>query len=86
MVRLISDAKRFKLYHGRYASPKCRVGDWLPDEYASVRGSAYGRRTENRRSFPRCGPRPVRECMRCLAGTSSTSAGTPSSASSAATA
>lgn len=33
MFRMISNAKRFKLYHGPYKAPKCRVGDWLDCEY-----------------------------------------------------
>jgi hypothetical protein len=46
MVRVISDAKRFKLYHGPYAAPECRVGDWLACEYRGredkVRGISDG--------------------------------------------
>jgi hypothetical protein len=47
MVRVISDAKRFKLYHGPYRAPKCRVGDWLACEYrgreVKVRGISDAR-------------------------------------------
>jgi hypothetical protein len=37
MVRAISDAERFKLYHGPYMAPKCRVGGTLFCAYRSKR-------------------------------------------------